>query len=110
MPIVEPENLFYSYKVLFYFIETLPDFIFSLLILRIIKLQSSQTPNKIKRLMGLELLAKLVIGIAVFIAYEKGITDEKPFPFFMSVIYYLIWAYYFKKSKRVLNFYGENAK
>ena len=110
LSIIESENLFYSYEVLFYFIEILPDFIFSLLILRIIKLQSSQTPNKIKRLMAFELLAKCLIGIAIFIAYENGITDEKPFPFFMSVIYYLIWAYYFKKSKRVLNYYGENAK
>jgi hypothetical protein len=106
---MESENLFHSYKVFFYFIETIPDFIFSFLILRIIKSQSLDTPNKVKKLMAFELLAKLLIGILIFIAYKNGITDEKPFPFFISVIYYLIWVYYFKKSKRVLIYYGANA-
>ena len=58
--------------------------------------------------MGFELLAKFIVAMIVYAAYKNGLVEEKPYPIFLSIIYYLIWAAYFNKSKRVLSYYKTN--
>ncbi len=107
---LDSETSILSNKLMFYVLELTPDFIFSILILRSIKIQNTSTPESIKKLMSFELAAKLIIGILIYMAYKNGIAQDKPSPFFFSIIYYLIWSNYFKKSKRVFNYYGANSK
>lgn len=92
-----------------YAIEYFPPFIFSLLIVKRLNVKNIKTPTKIRSLLNIEFGVKFLVGMSLYILFEKGILSEKPESIFMGVIYYLIWATYFKKSKYVKAYYGTNA-
>ena len=107
---IEPETEILSTENGLILFEIIPDFVFSFLILRWLKNQDVSSPNKIKLLIGWELLCKLLVVIVVNYSFEKGYASEGAYPFIFSLLYYSIWVQYFKRSKRVLAFYGSNAK
>jgi len=89
-------------------IEVLPGIIMSFIIWRVVLVQSENTPNKINKLMQIELFFHIVISACLIYAHKQGYISEGPTPIMVSIIYYFIWATYFKRSKRVLSYYGSN--
>ena len=90
-------------------IEIAPPILFSYLIIKCLPVASADTPEQIKKLLGYYLAVSLVIGFSLTMAHKSGYITDKPSPFIGDLIYYAIWASYFKKSKRVKEFYGANA-
>ena len=86
-------------------------------IIKVMKKKETYTPNRI-----IKLMTWLVIFSAIFAACEgllyyltlgiKGLTElaETGKGLFRILIWYTIWTNYFKRSKRVLAYYGKNAK
>jgi len=91
------------------FIEVLPGTIMSFLIWRTVLVHKPETPNKVYSLLKFDLALQLLVGAGLYFAYKQDFITEKPVSFLISVIYYFIWAAYFKRSKRVLACYGTNA-
>ena len=90
------------------FIEVIPGTIMSYLIWKTVLVKSESSPNKIKWLMQLELSLHIIITAGMLYAYKQGYISEGPTPILLSIFYFLIWASYFKRSKRTLAYYGSN--
>lgn len=90
--------------------EFLPDLIFSIAIIRILTTQNQGIPGKIVKYLGYYLAASLLAYAVFYYLFKIEVVTEKPVSFFGSVFYYFIWSSYFKKSKRVKAYYGENAQ
>ena len=89
-------------------IELIPGTVMSFLIWRIVLIKNDETPKKIKWLITFELALQLMFGAVLYLAYKQGYISDQPTPVLLSVIYYFIWASYFKRSKRVFSYYGSN--
>ena len=107
--LVDPETDLISLDSLFLSLELLPDFIFSLWVLLIVRKRDERIPNLVKKIIGYELLTKFIVGLMLVYANVKGLVSEPPNSIFLSMAYYFIWSSYFKRSKVVLKFYGKNA-
>jgi len=92
------------------FLELIPFLIFSYLIIKALPVRAIDTPARIKSLIGYDLVVSITVSIILIVSHNHGLISDKPAPILISVIYYFIWATYFKKSKRVLDFYGSNAE
>jgi len=90
------------------FIEILPGTVLSFIIWKTILVKSENTPNKIKWLMAFELFLHSIVTAGIYYAYKQGYISEGPTPILFSFLYYIIWASYLKRSKRVLSYYGSN--
>lgn len=90
-------------------VELIPDLIIPLLILQIIKIKRKEIPQRLVKLLGIYLVCSLVVYAVVYYLFKTDVVADKPVSFWGSLIYYYIWLSYFKKSKRVKAYYGENA-
>ncbi len=91
------------------FIELIPDMVLAVVILLIIEKKNKDVPSKIIKYLGIYIVASIIVYAFVFYLYKTEAIVEKPIGFWGSVIHYWIWSSYFKKSKRVNVYYGENA-
>ncbi len=89
-------------------IEVTPGTVMSFLVWRTVKVELETTPNRIKSLMQVELMLHCMTAALLFYAHEQGYITDGPAPIVVSIIYYFAWASYFKRSKRVLAYYGSN--
>ena len=92
------------------FVESLPGIIFAVLILKYVSKKAPGTPAKINKFLECYVISTILIYAALYYLHSTEQITEKPISFWGSVIYAWIWITYFKKSKRVNGFYGENAK
>lgn len=88
--------------------------VFLIWMIKTVEIRSANTPNKIIIILGLEVAVTLLPSIL-------GLTDSIGSLSVLSYIksqlhiisggsaFFVIWFLYFKKSKRVLYFYGKNA-
>lgn len=92
------------------FLELIPFLIFSYFIIKAIPIRHVETPARIKSLIGYDLIVSLTVSVILLALHNNGLISDKPAPLIFSVIYYFIWVTYFKKSKRVLAYYGSNSE
>ena len=85
--------------------ELLPNFIFSILIIRCFRIREGSTPAQIIRYIGWALAVNALFYLAHYVLYTNGFAAERPFPILLSIIYYFIWKTYFKRSKRVAAYF-----
>lgn len=90
-------------------LEILPDLVFSIVVIKIVMIRQADIPQKIVKFLGYYVAATFVIYMILFYSYSAEQISEKPTSFWGSAIYYLIWSSYFRKSKRVKVYYGENS-
>lgn len=90
-------------------LEIAPSLAFSILVLKIIEVRENDTPSKINHYILAYTIATFVIYAGLRYLFANDFMIEKPTPALGTVIYYFIWTSYFKKSKRVKEFYGSNA-
>jgi len=91
------------------FVEVIPAFVFSILILKIIKDRDEETPFRISGYVKYNTVIALVIFIASMALFYLDVTPERPQSLLGTLIYYYIWTSYFKKSVRVKEYYGSSA-
>ncbi len=89
--------------------EFLPDLIFPIIIIRILKIKNEKIPDEIVKYLGYYVAASLLVYGIFYYLFKTDVIAEKPVSFLSSLIYYYIWSSYFKKSKRVKAYYGANA-
>lgn len=82
-------------------------------ILRLLKVKSPEVPDDISRYIVYIIIVSVSAGIAEILFFHSGDFSKFIFSIFKSVIQPLviniIWLAYFRRSKRVKEFYGENA-
>ena len=89
--------------------------IFAILSFSVIKIKSPGTPNKIARILCLY----FVVAVSVWIPlaslgmrppiWGRELFEAVIIAAVVLLAYSIIWVLYFRKSKRVLSYYGENA-
>jgi len=111
-PQIESSVLLNMIKLLHSFIEVH----FILKIIKVIKIKEPNTPNSIILYMKWIVIFAFIFGIGTGIliysaSARVGLTvfSELAKTALMIIIFYLIWASYFRKSKRVCAYYGKNA-
>lgn len=95
--------------ILFSLPELIPSVIFSVLILRVLSVQSEETPFKISAYLKYNVSIAVLVFVFLMVLFFSEIISERPESLLGSLIYYYIWTSYFKKSVRVKEFYGSNA-
>lgn len=90
-------------------IELLPDLVVSIMVLKILSKPNKFIPTRVVTLLTYYVGASLLMYGCVYYLFKTEVVVEKPTSFWASVIYYAIWSSYFRKSKRVKAYYGENA-
>jgi len=90
--------------------EIIPVFVFSVAVLKKVKIQERGTPQKLKFYIMFYFLSSMIITGLIIYLYTKGYVTEKPTSVFGDIVYFLIWSSYFKRSDRVNGYYGNNAK
>lgn len=91
-------------------LEILPAAIVSFAILKILKVQGSYTPDSIKNYIVFYIASSIIIHFVLLYLFKTDYISEKPTSLVGTLIFSYIWIAYFKKSKRVLSYYGQNAK
>lgn len=94
---------------LLFILEFLPGMIFSILIFKALPIQEFYIPSQITSYLRNNLLLSFLIALLLSTLYQQGMVSDKPGSVFGSIVYFAIWALYFKKSKRVREYYGDNA-
>ena len=69
-----------------------------------VKLQTSETPQKIAGYL------KMLLAICVIVGVLELIVVNIVMPLILAIVFYVAWMQYFKKSQRVLQYYGANAE
>ncbi|KJY75220.1 hypothetical protein [Vibrio nigripulchritudo] len=103
-----------SYEVSIYgvlLLEATPSIVISTLILLILRNKASETPAKIRKLIGYDMTLRVVTFLISYAYFNlKGAYDPSPFfNIFLSWIYYAFWVQYFTSSKKVFAIYGANS-
>ena len=89
--------------------EITPSMLFSFLIVKVIKIRETHIPAKIKKYIGGYVVMSLLITLVLRYLYSLELITDKPTATFLGdIIYYAIWVSYFKRSKRVAEYYGQN--
>jgi len=91
-----------------FILEISPSLIFSFLILKVIKKREPHIPAKIKKYIGGYVVMSLLITLLLNYLHSSGLITDKPTTVLGDIIYYAIWVSYFKRSKRVAEYYGQN--
>jgi len=90
-------------------LEISPSILFSFLIIKVIKIRETHIPAKIKKYIGGYVFMSLLITLVLRYLYSLELITDKPTPTFLGdIIYYAIWVSYFKRSKRVAEYYRQN--
>ncbi len=89
-------------------LELSPSIIFSFLIIRVLSKPESQVPAQIKKYIGNYVGASIFINIGLRYLFSNDVITDEPTTFIGDLIYYAIWVSYFKRSKRVAQFYGQD--
>jgi len=88
--------------------EMFPAILFSVLIVRVLGDRNENTPARVAQLLKYNFSAAAFVFIAVMALFFADVVSEKPTSILGSLLYYYIWTSYFKKSKRVNEYYGAN--
>ncbi|NRD73004.1 hypothetical protein HQQ94_07075 [Shewanella sp. VB17] len=88
----------------------LPGFFLSFAILKILKIQKEHIPNKITLYIDIYFTLSVVIYFLLIYLFNESYISEKPGIMAFEFIFRFCWIRYFKKSKRVLSYYGKNAE
>jgi len=89
-------------------LELSPSIIFSFLIIRVLSTPESQVPAQIKKYIGNYVVVSILINIGLRYLFSNDLITDEPTTFIGDLIYYAIWVSYFKRSKRVAQFYGQD--
>ena len=89
-------------------LELSPSIIYSFLIIRVLSTPQSHVPAQIKKYIGNYVAASILINFLLRYLFSNELITDKPTTFIGDLIYYAIWVSYFKRSKRVAQFYGQN--
>ncbi len=87
------------------FAESLPIFIFSIIIFLKLKVIEPSTPEKIEELLIMQCGISVVTSLVLYILYKQSITTIKPSAVLTDLIYCVVWVNFFRRSKRVKSFY-----
>ena len=106
----EPTLLERVKKNLIHIIDWLIRLIFSILVIRTVKIKAPNIPNTIIMILSLYVVIIFLLSFSL-VVISFSLTGSKDLMPNMSglVAFFIIWFLYFKKSKRVLYYYGKNA-
>lgn len=91
-------------------VESLPFFIFSIMIFQKLKIIEPTTPLKIEELLIMQCGISIFTSLVLYILYKQSITTIKPSAILTDLIYCVIWVSFFRRSKRVKSFYKSEEK
>jgi len=92
------------------FIEVLIVLSYSTATLKILKIQNQTIPQTLNKYLTVYFIASMLMFGINLLLYYYDYLEEKPESISSDIFYYLIWIFYFKKSKRVNEYYGANAR
>lgn len=106
LQVVDPDLEVFLSSSLYLILELTPNFVFSLLIVRVIGSRNEDSIRKVRRLLGLSLVANFVVYLIIYFMHRLGVAADKPFPILLTVVYCCIWLTYFNKSRGVKRYFS----
>lgn len=115
--IFKSESVFEFSAYLISIFDGVVSIVLNILILKIMKKKSIDTPSKMVKLMAYLVGFSALFVICLIMLYSLVLKMDAAAPvaeegkgIFSVIIWFLIWSSYFKKSKRVFSYYSKNVE